>query len=81
MGNILRDTVRDQIKNNDPPEVSSTFRRLVASGIDEAQSIELITAVVAAEMFHMMTEDREFDRRRYIEDLRRLPELPYDTDA
>ena len=77
----MRDIVKDQIKANDPPEVASTLRRLLASGIDEAHAIELITAVVAAEMFNMMTQGREFDRRRYIEDLRRLPELPYDTDA
>jgi len=77
----LRDTVRDQIKANDPPEVASTFRRRLAGGIDESQAIESITAVVAAEMFSMMTQGRELDRRLHIEDLRRLPELPYDTDA
>ena len=81
LGNILRSTVKDQIAANDPPEVGATLRRLVAAGFDEANAIEHITAVVAAEMYSMMTEGRDFDRRKYLEDLRRLPELPYDADA
>ena len=81
LGDIFRSVVGDQLQANDPPEVASTLRRLVATGLDETEAVELICAVVAAEMFDMMTEGREFNLQRYIRHLRNLPELPPDNDA
>jgi hypothetical protein len=81
LGNILRSTVKDQIKSNDPPEVRSTLRRLLAAGFDERNAIEHITAVLAAEIYHVMNEGREFDLKMYVTNLRRLPGLPDDSDA
>src|SRR5438128_9186554 len=81
LGNVARATVRDQIKANDPPEVASTFRRLLANGFDERNAIEHITAVLTAEIYDVMNEGREFDLKKYIMNLRRLPDLPEDSDA
>lgn len=81
LGEMLRQTVRDQIKGNEPPEVGATYRRLIAEGQDQKNAIELITAVLAAEMYGIMKEQRPFDEIRYNTNLRHLPELPYDSDA
>ena len=81
VGELLRQTVRDQIKANEPPEVAATYRRLIAEGHDNANAVELITAVLAAEMYDIMNEQRDFDEAKYNANLRRLPELPYESDA
>jgi hypothetical protein len=81
LGELVRATVRDQIKANDPPETGSTLRRLLAAGFDERNAIEHITAVLAAETYDVMNEGREFDLKKYIRNLRRLPDLPEDSDA
>ncbi len=81
LGNILRQTVRDQIAARNPPEVEATLRRLLSEGHDRQNAVELITSVLAAEMYDMMNEGREFNAAKYIHDLHRLPELPYESDA
>ena len=81
LGEILRHVVRDQIQAKKPPIVEATFRRLMRSGEEEKNAIELITAVLAADIYDMMNEQREFDEGRYAAALRRLPELPYESDA
>ena len=63
VGNLLRQTVRDQIKANEPPEVGATYRRLIAEGHDNANALELITAVLAAEMYHIMTNSATSTKR------------------
>jgi hypothetical protein len=81
LGDILRQTVRDQIAARNPPKVEATLRRLLAEGHDREKAVELMTAVLAAEMYDMMNEGREFNVAKYILDLHRLPELPYESDA
>jgi hypothetical protein len=81
VGELLRQTVRDQIRANEPPAVAATYRRLIAAGYDDANAVELITAVLAAEMYDIMNERRDFDEAKYNANLRRLPELPYESDA
>jgi hypothetical protein len=81
VGELLRQTIRDQIKANDPPEVTATYRRLIAEGHDNSNAVELITAVLAVEMYDIMKERREFDETKFKTNLRRLPELPYESDA
>jgi len=81
LGDLLRQTVRDQIAAKNPREVEATYRRLLSEGHDQKNALELITAVLAAEMYDMMSEERELNAAKYAHDLRRLPELPYESDA
>ena len=80
-GEILRGVVRDQIRAKKPPIVEATYLRLLRSGEDEKNAIELITAVLAADIYDMMNEQREFDDAKYAAALKRLPELPFESDA
>ncbi|HEY0372298.1 MAG TPA: hypothetical protein VGD79_09870 [Thermoanaerobaculia bacterium] len=80
VGEMLRQTIRAQVKANDPPEVAATYRRLIAEGEDDKNAIELITSVLAIEMYDIVQEQRGFDEAKYNARLQRLPELPYDED-
>jgi len=64
-----------------PPETEQAYRRLRAQGYSDADAVELIAAVLAAEMFYMLNEQREHDPVRYAKMLKALPELPSDDDA
>lgn len=68
--------VRKQIKSNDPPISKRTYERLLAEGHDEKEVIRMMACVLAAEMFYMMKEMREFDIDKYTEMLHALPEEP-----
>ena len=80
-GEAIRDAVRTQIRTHEPPEAGQAYRRLRQDGHSDRGAVELIAAVLATEIFHMMTEQSEHDPLRYAKMLRRLPELPYDSDA
>jgi predicted nucleic acid-binding protein len=80
-GNELRKVVRTQIRTKTPPVVEATYARLLRSGQDRRNAIELITAVLVAEIYDMMSERRPYDEAKYTAMLKRLPELPYESDA
>lgn len=81
VGQILRGVVRDQIREKKPPIVEVTYRRLVRSGEDEKNAIELIATVLASQIYDMLKEQQEYDDAKYAAALKRLPELPFESDA
>lgn len=72
--------MRTQLRTHEPPETEQTYRRLRSDGYSERDAIELITAVLAAEIFGMFKQQVPHDPVRYATMLKRLPELPYDPD-
>ena len=80
-GELIRKTVRDQIRGHNPPEAEQTYQRLRAQGYSDADAVELIAAALAAEMFYVLSQQREHDPVRYAKMLKALPTLPSDEDA
>ena len=80
-GEAMRETVRNQIALNQPPEAKRTFERLRAEGMSDEGAIEFMAAVVATEIFVMMKYQKPFDERRYEAALRALPTLPSDDES
>jgi hypothetical protein len=80
-GEAMRKTVRTQIRSKQPPEAEQAYRRLMHEGYSDDGAVELIASVLAAEIFYMLSEQSEHDPARYAKMLRRLPELPHDSDA
>jgi hypothetical protein len=80
-GEAVRKTVRAQIRGKEPPEAEQAYRRLKHEGYSDGEAVELIAAVLAAEIFYVLSEQSEHDPARYAKMLRRLPELPHDSDA
>jgi hypothetical protein len=80
-GEEIRRVVRTQIRIKEPPETEQTYLRLKHEGYSDREAVELIAAVLAAEIFSMLSQKSEHDPARYAKMLKRLPELPYDSDA
>ena len=77
---ILR-TIQTQLEENNPPETRMTFLRLMDQGYSKEDAIGLVGYVVAAEIFGIIKEQREFDADRYVEALKALPDLPENAFA
>ena len=57
-----------------------TFDRLIEEGYSEEQARTLIGYVVASEIFEILKYMKPYNHERYVEALRRLPELPADDE-
>ena len=74
------DVIDNQIKGNDPPETRETFNRLLREGHSKTETRKLIGCAIAVEIYDVMKHQRPFDRERFVDNLRRLPELPFNDD-
>jgi len=72
--------VNNQIRNNDPPETRQTFERLIADGRSRSEARRLIATAVVVEIFDIMKHDKPFDKDRFLKNLARLPEEPWDDE-
>ena len=70
--------IENQIKNNDPPETALTFNRLKTKGFDDFTVKQLIGQCVAVEIYNVMKYKKPFDEERYINNLKKLPEEPFE---
>lgn len=75
---LILEVVSNQLKNNDPPETKETLYRLISDGFSESDAKEMIGAVVTTHIYDMLKEEHVFDNAKYIQDLRKLPTLPWD---
>lgn len=76
----LFDVIDNQIKGNDPPETKQTYERLRGEGFDDFQAKQLIAQCLAVELFEMMKVQRLFDRDKFVGNLNRLPEEPFEQE-
>ncbi|MCP4661089.1 MAG: SEC-C domain-containing protein [bacterium] len=73
---MVMQTVENQLANNDPPETRETLQRLIDAGHSPELSRRLIGAVVTVELTKEWVLKQPFDRARFVENLKNLPELP-----
>jgi hypothetical protein len=81
LGKMVIEVVRNQIRDNDPPETRQTFERLKAEGHSADEARRLISGAVTVEIFHIMRDHQEFNRERFVWNLSRLPQEPWDKDG
>jgi hypothetical protein len=74
------DVIDNQIKGNDPPETRETFNRLVREGHSKTETRKLIGCAIAVELYDIIKHQKPFDRERFVGNLTRLPELPFDDE-
>ena len=72
----LMEMVSRQIADNDPPETRETFERLLAEGYSPEYVRRMIGLLIARGLTRGMLQGRPFDEKDFIENLRRLPEIP-----
>jgi len=75
---MILEVVENQIRDNDPPETRQTLRRLIKEGFSREGAVELIAAVVVNEIYNVLKQEKNFNRKRFVAALRQLPKLPYD---
>lgn len=71
----LINTVKTQIKENNPPETKQAFMRLLGEGIPEKDVYIYLAQAIAYETYYMMKEKRPFDNENYVKLLAKLPNL------
>ncbi len=76
LNKAIREVVENQLRDLDPPETKETFDRLIEEGYSEEQARTLIGFVVASEIFDILKNMEPYNHERFVEALRRLPELP-----
>lgn len=79
-GKAILDAVEQQIKNNDPPKVKQTLKRLKSLGMSRKESIKYIACALSIEIFGVLKNEEEFNPQRYNENLDKLPELPWEDE-
>jgi len=70
--------VENQIKSNTPPETQQTYLRLKGLGYSDMDSKKLIAQCVAIEIFDIFKHKKPFDEIRYIKNLNKLPNEPFE---
>ena len=76
LGEEMKNVVRNQIRQNDPPETKQTYDRLIQEGFPEDEVIRKLAVVVAAEIYDVMKSQKPFNQERYIKRLDKLPNEP-----
>lgn len=74
----ILEVVSNQLRANDPPETRLTLNRLIKEGYSEKDAKELIGCVVSSEIFDVLKNREEFDLKRYVAALNKLPKLPWE---
>ena len=79
---ILREQIfeiiKNQLKNNDPPETKITYNRLIKAGYDDFQTRQMIGQCLAIELFEVIKNGKPYSNARYIKNLKKLPKEPFD---
>lgn len=70
------EVVEDQLRKNDPPETADTLARLIGQGYTSEQAKMLISTCVSTELIDAIGSEHIADSTRYLQNLKRLPELP-----
>lgn len=76
-GEAILQAAESQLRDNDPPEAGLTLARLLKMGESRESAMLHIACALSVEVFAVLKNNSPFDERRYIENLRRLPELPF----
>jgi hypothetical protein len=81
LGKMILEVVQNQIRDNDPPETMQAFERLKGAGYTADEARRLISTAVTVELFHIMRDHQEFDRKRFVWNLEQLPREPWDENG
>ena len=79
---ILREQIfeiiKNQLRDNDPPETKATYDRLIKNGFDDSQTRQMIGQCLAVELFDVMKFDKPYNNGRYVKNLKTLPKEPFE---
>jgi hypothetical protein len=70
--------IKNQLKDNNPPETKITYERLISMGYNDFEARQLIGQCLAVELFEVLKFGRPYNNERYLENLMKLTEEPFD---
>ena len=80
VGEAIVEAVENQLKENDPPEVKNTLKRLMGIGESRENAVRFIANALSVEIFDVMKNNQSFNEKRYVNNLKQLPKLPFDDE-
>ena len=81
LGKTILQVVKNQIRDNDPPETRQTVERLRAGGYTVDEARRLVSTAVTVEIFHIIRDHEAFNRKRFLWNLAHLPREPWDQQG
>jgi hypothetical protein len=79
---ILREQIfeiiKNQLRDNNPPETKVTYDRLQKQGFDDFQIRQLIGQCLSVEIFDVIKKGKPYNNERYIKNLKALPKVPFE---
>ena len=72
----ILEIIKNQIKENNPPETKTTYDRLRKQRFDDFQTMQMIGQCLAIELFDVIKFGKPYNNARYIKNLLALPKEP-----
>lgn len=72
------DIVKNQLKDNNPPETKITYERLRKEGFNDFKTKQMIGQCVTVEIFDAIKFGKPYNNERYIKNLSALPKEPFE---
>ena len=72
----ILEIIKNQMKQNDPPETNLTYKRLTEQGFSDFEAKQYIGQCVAVELFEVFKNERLFDEKKFVANLKNLPKEP-----
>ncbi|MGF1731324.1 hypothetical protein [Photobacterium kasasachensis] len=79
-GDMLVETVENQLAEGNPIKVKETLMRLMMTGTPREEAIQMIACALSVEVFDVVKNEGSFDLKRYSENLNALPEMPWEFE-
>ncbi len=80
-GEQLKTIVENQLEEGNPIRVKETLMRLVMTGTERSEAIDLMACALGLEMEAMVNSGNAFDRDSYCKKLEQLPDAPWLEDV
>ena len=78
LGETIIEIIENQLKENEPPEVKRTLKRLMNTGESRENAMRFIATALSVELFCVLKHKEPFNEKRYNKNLKELPDLPYE---
>jgi len=70
--------IKNQLRDNNPPETKTTYDRLQKQGFDDFQARQMIGQCLAVELYDILKFGKPYNNEQYIKNLIALPKEPFD---
>ncbi|MTI13980.1 hypothetical protein [Sansalvadorimonas verongulae] len=76
-GEQLKTIVENQLAEGNPIEVKENLMRLVMTGTNREEAIDMMACALGLEMEKMVSTGKPFNTKQYLAKIEQLPETPW----